>query len=371
MKLFRIPREPKTYLDVLKLLAIVLVVFNHSGTNGFRMYTEVAQQPQHLLLMCFSAFVKIAVPLFFMASGALLLRRDEPYGRTLFRRVLRFAAILVAASAFFYWRSLGEGETFSLPDFLDGLYRNKLTGHLWYLYSYVCMLLLLPFLRRLARGMTLRDALLLAVVYQGAQLLTVADYALYQGTATHTGYLSFFVAADYVVYPLLGYFIDNHPADEEREEVFYILLFLGAAALLLTGVLMDWRMTLDGGWSSANQEVYMGRLSLLPAVAVFCGMKRLFARVRSGRAASVLFVLGSCTFGVYLFDPVWRQLTQKVRWLLAPFVGPFAATLVQTLCAVLLGLAAMLAWKCLCGGVRLLGESIMDEGRDEEKSSAV
>ena len=115
----------------------------------------------------------------------------------------------------------------------------------------------------------------------------------------------------------------------------------------------------------------MGRLSLLPAVAVFYGMKRLFARVRGGRAASVLFVLGSCTFGVYLFDPVWRKLTQKVRWLLAPSVGPFAATLVQTLCAVVLGLAAMLVWKSLCGGVRLLGESIMEEERDEEKSSAV
>ena len=70
VKLIKIPRAPKVYLDVVKLLAIVLVVFNHSGSNGYKMYLDVAQGPvQHLLLFA-SAFVKIAVPLFFMASGA-------------------------------------------------------------------------------------------------------------------------------------------------------------------------------------------------------------------------------------------------------------------------------------------------------------
>lgn len=367
MKLFRIPKEPKIYLDVLKLLAIVLVVFNHSGNNGYKMYLDVSAEPAHSLLLAFSALVKIAVPLFFMASGALLLRRDEPYGRTLLRRVLRFALILLGVSLFFYWDSLADGEAFSLTAFLDGLYRNTLTGHLWYLYSYLMMLLLLPFLRRLAKGMTLRDALLLAVVYQGAQLLTVADYALYQGAGSHTGYLSFFVAADYVVYPLLGYYIDNRKPEEEREETPYILLFLGALAIFLTCLLMKWRYGLDGGWTNANREAYMGRLSLLPAVAVFYGMKQIFARIpATGRAAKALFLLGGCTFGVYLFDPKWRGLTQGIRTALTPSLGLFTATLLQTFCAVAVGLAATFVWKCLAGGARLLWEMI---GRNDTDAS--
>ncbi|MBQ2952870.1 MAG: acyltransferase [Clostridia bacterium] len=349
MKLFRIPRSPKVYLDVVKLLAIVMVVFNHTGNSGYKMYLDVSAEPAHTLMLAFSALIKIAVPLFFMASGALLLGRDEPYGTVLVRRVLRFALVLLAASLFFYWDGLGAREAFSLPDFLDGLYRNTLTGHLWYLYSYLCMLLLLPFLRRLARGMTAREAVLLAVVYQAAQLLTVADYALYQGTAAHTGYLSFFVAADYVVYPLLGYHIDNLK-DDEREETGYILLFLSILAIAGTCVLMKWRMGVDGGWTNANREACMGRLSLIPAVTVFCGLKRLFDRHPvTGKAAGALFVLGSCTFGVYLLDPKWRQFTQGVRTALTPSIGLYGATLVHVLCAVLLGLAATLAWKCLAG----------------------
>lgn len=349
VKLMKVPREPRSYLDVVKLLAIVMVVFNHTGNSGYKMYLDVAAEPAHTLMLAFSALIKTAVPLFFMASGALLLRRDEPYGTVLVRRVLRFALVLVAASLFFYWDGLKAGEAFSLTAFLDGLYRNTLTGHLWYLYSHLCMLLLLPFLRRLARGMTGREAVLLAVVYQAAQLLAAADYALYQGSAAHTGYLSFFVAADYVVYPLLGCYIDSMK-DDEREETGYILVFLSILAIAGTCVLMKWRVGVDGGWTNANREAYMGRLSLIPAVTLFYGLKRLFDRHPvKGMAARALFVLGSCTFGVYLLDPKWRLFTQGVRTALKPAIGLYGATLVHTLCAVMLGLAATLAWKCLVG----------------------
>lgn len=360
MKLIKIPRAPKVYLDVVKLLAIVLVVFNHSGSNGYKMYLDVAQGPvQHLLLFA-SAFVKIAVPLFFMASGALLLRREEPYSKLLLGRVLRFVLILLAVSFFFYHEANAKAGTMSVGDFFVHLYRNDLTGHLWYLYSYICMLLMLPFLRKLASQMRTKDYILLMVVWQAAQLLSVADYAIFHGSAVHTSYISFFVATDYVVYPLLGCFIDNLPEEDEREEIFYILLFLSILALGLTCVLMTWRVGLDGGWTNANREAYMGRLSMLPAITVFYGLKRLFRRRKkdAGRAAAILFVLGSCTFGVYLFDPKWRSLTQGVRTALAPTIGLYGATVVQTLCAVALGLAATFLFKCVTGGTGLLMQRI-------------
>lgn len=355
MKLFRIPREPKVYLDVVKLLAIVMVVFNHSGNNGYKMYLDVAAEPAHSLMVAVSAFIKIAVPLFFMASGALLLRKDEPYGVTLVRRVLRFAGILVVVSLFYYWESLGKDGVFSLRDFLIHLYRNDLTGHLWYLYSYTCMLVLLPLLRRLAQGMRARDMLLVVILWQASQLLPAADYAIFQGKAVHTSYISFFTSADYVVYPLLGYFIDNVKPEEEREETIYILLFLSALAIFFTCVLLHWRHALDGGWTSSNREAYMGCLSMLPAMTVFYGAKRIFGRhPAKGWMPKTLFVLGGCTFGVYLFDPKWRLFTQGVRQALTPTIGLYAATWVQTLCAVLLGLVATLAFKCVLGVIAAL-----------------
>ena len=366
MKLFRIPREPKVYLDVVKLLAIVMVVFNHSGNNGYKMYLDVTAEPAHSLLMALSAFIKIAVPLFFMASGALLLRKDEPYGVTFVRRILRFAGILVAVSLFYYWESLGQDDVFSLRDFLIHLYRNDLTGHLWYLYSYICMLVLLPLLRKLAQGMRTRDMLLMVIVWQAAQLLPAADYAIFRGAAVHTSYISFFTAAAYVVYPLLGYYIDNLQPEEEREETVYILLFLSILSIFFTCVLMHWRQGLDGGWTNSNREAYMGCLSVIPAATVFYGAKRIFSRCSAkGWLPKALFVLGSCTFGVYLFDPKWRLFTQEIRLALTPTIGLYAATWVQTLCAVLMGLAAMLVLKCVTSGLAALARFIIPRGGED------
>lgn len=358
----KIPRAPKVYLDVVKLLAIVMVLFNHSGHSGYLMYLDVAEEPAHSLLLAFSAFIKIAVPLFFMASGALLLQREEPYRKVLTGRVAKFAAILVVVTFIYYAGSVLPEGRIRIGDFLLHLYRNDLSGHLWYLYSFLCYLLLLPFLRRLAQTLQAQDCILLMVVYQAAQLLPVADHAL---AVTHTPYLSFFMAADYVVYPLLGCFIDRMQEEDDREEAIYILLFLSILSILGTVLLMKWRCGVDGGWTSANSQAYMGRLSLLPAVTVFYAMKKLCRRANPcGKLAKALFVMGSCTFGVYLFDPKWRQFTQAVRKLLQPVVGLFAATLAQTLCAFLLGLAATFVFKCAVGGGSLLISCFRNKDRE-------
>lgn len=366
MQLIKIPKARKIYLDVVKLMAILMVVFNHSGNNGYKMYLEIMDAPAHQLIMAFSSFIKMAVPLFFMASGALLLRKDEPYKKTL-SRALRFFLILLAVSAFFYYEKFGKGGSLSVKDFLIHLYKNDLTGHLWYLYSYICYLLMLPFLRGLVKVMKKRDYFLLALFFQAAQLLPVLDYALFRGSGAHTGYLHFFTAQAYVVYPLLGYYLDQQTEENRQEEVFYGLIFLSFVFLLFTCLLMDWRYAVDNGWTNSNMEAYMSTFTLIPAATLFWGIKRLFAnRNLKERTGKVLFVLASCTFGVYLFDPKWRQFTQSIRSLLSPALGVYFATHVQTFCACLLGMAATFLFKCAAGGMKLMAGRITCKQKQPE-----
>ena len=362
MKLIRVPRNPSPYLDVVKLLAIVMVVFNHTGNSGYKMYLDVMDEPIHSLIMGYSAFIKIAVPLFFMASGALLLKREEPYGKILLKRALRFVIILAVVSFIFYYDAYGRKGEMSVGDFFVHVYKNDLTGHLWYLYSYICYMLMLPFLRKLAQTMRAKDYLLLIIIYQVAQPLPIVDYAIFQGSAAHTSYLNFFMAMNYVVYPLMGYYIDNQNMEDEREETPYVLLFFSILAIAITCSLMDWRYGLDGGWTSNNREAYMSSFSLIPAITVFYAVKRMFAhRTLKKRTANLLFVLGSCTFGVYLFDPKWRSLTQGIRTMLTPVIGLYFATHVQVICACIVGIAATYIYKCITGGVMLLSKRILHE----------
>jgi surface polysaccharide O-acyltransferase-like enzyme len=96
-----------------------MVVFNHTGNNGYKMYLDVMDQPMHSLILGYSAFIKIAVPLFFMASGALLLKCEEPYSKILLKRVLRFVIVLVVVSFIFYYEAYGRKGEMSVSDFLS------------------------------------------------------------------------------------------------------------------------------------------------------------------------------------------------------------------------------------------------------------
>lgn len=75
-------------------------------------------------------------------------------------------------------------------------------------------------------------------------------------------------------------------------------------------------------------------------------------------------MLGSCTFGVYLFDPKWRYFTRQIRWTLTPTIGSYFAAHVQTLCACLLGLAVTFVFKCAVGGVTQLARRITADWDD-------
>lgn len=370
MQLIKIPKVKKTYLDVIKIIAVAMVVFNHTGNAGYMRYLDVMDAPAHQLLMGYSVLIMTAVPLFFMASGALLLKKEEPYGIILRKRVLRFALILVIVSFFYYYEAYGQTNTFSLTDFLLHLYKGDLSWHLWYLYSYLCYMLLLPILRKLAQMMKKQDYILLIVVFLISELFSAADYALFRGTATHTYHISFFVAQKYVIYPLLGYYIDQHMNDK-HEETFYVLAVLSVVSVYITCALMDWRYGLDGSWTSANQEAYMDRMAVIPAMFIFFAVKRLFnGRKLNEKVASVLFVLGSCTFGVYLFDPKWREFTHQIRVALIPTLGVYWATHVQTICACGLGMIATFAFKCGVGSVKLLAVKA-EKGLQQRKKQKI
>lgn len=154
-----IPAGRRVYIDFLKVIAIYMVLFNHTGVSGFVLFTVRQGTKMYFPLMFNAILIKIAVPLFFMASGALLLGKEESYGDLLRKRFLRFLVVLVVASLISYlYTCLRQGtQTFSVGYFLTTLYTSRLSGSYWYLYAYLAYILMLPLLRKLAKAMTVRE----------------------------------------------------------------------------------------------------------------------------------------------------------------------------------------------------------------------
>lgn len=90
----------KIYMDVLRIVAAFFVIFNHTGDKGFFLFSVTDNPFEYWLYLFLSILCKIAVPLFFMISGALLLSKNEPLYKLYYKRVLKYIVIILVFSFF-------------------------------------------------------------------------------------------------------------------------------------------------------------------------------------------------------------------------------------------------------------------------------
>ena len=56
------------HLDLLRIIAIFFVIFNHTGDRGYMLFTDNVGTALYFPYMAFSVLCKVAVPIFFMIS---------------------------------------------------------------------------------------------------------------------------------------------------------------------------------------------------------------------------------------------------------------------------------------------------------------
>ena len=87
--------ERKYHIDIIKIFAIFMVIYNHTGDFGFLAYQQGGPVLVQMIQMIPSIVCKTAVPLFYMCTGALLLGKEERIKALWKNRVLKYAFVLV------------------------------------------------------------------------------------------------------------------------------------------------------------------------------------------------------------------------------------------------------------------------------------
>ena len=336
-----IPASRRVYIDFLKVIAIYLVLFNHTGVSGFVLFTVRQGTKMYFPLMFNAILIKIAVPLFFMASGALLLGKEESYGDLLCKRFLRFLVVLVVASLISYlYTCLRQGsQALSAAYFWTMLYTHNLAGSYWYLYAYLAYILMLPLLRKLAKAMTAREYRWMFLMYGIINCLQIVEYLIWKGEKSHNRHFSFFIITSYVFYPLMGYYIDRCMKDAEfTVRRLLAMTAVSVAAIVVCCLMTHYSCTLTGGWDEESCQTFFSTLIFLPTVTVYYGVKLLFLRhPPTERLKKIIVAASETTFGLYLINHICLEETIPVFAALYPHMRVLIACWIWTLCACLLG----------------------------------
>ena len=331
----------KIHIQFLRILSMFLVLFNHTETKGFTLYTLEQGTILHWIYLLFAIFVKIAVPIFFMISGALLLPKEESIKELFQKRVLRIVIALIGCHFVHYIYFLGRKITlFSFSHFFERVYTGKGVLALWFLYAYLAFLIILPFLRKLIKSMKEKEYHYMIILFLIMQIIYVVEYCLWKGEMSYNESFSLFVTSTIVFYPILGYYIENcqiKTTDVQRR--IKRLVCFSIIAFIITSLLTQYRCYIIGEWQENSSQKFFECFIFVPAATVYLASKHFFETHSVHKVIKQgIEIAGTCSFGVYLFEYIYRVTTEKIFYYLSSFLPVLVACLLWIFCACILGI---------------------------------
>jgi len=330
-------KERKIYLDIIRILAIFLVLFTHTGTNGVKMYTISKGILQYVYAM-FDCFRTINNPLLFMISGALLLGRNEELKVILKKRVVRFViALLIFSYAQAIWNFVhAPAESiFNIWEIFKGILSSPIRSQYWYLYSYISFLLMLPFLRSMAQRLDDKQFRYLfalsIIVLDIFRLLTLM-------LGIEKINFSIFLSSFTTLYPLLGYYIDKHSDKYMKRWMYPVMSAFALVCIILAAKMTLWDCGGTGKWS----EKYITLFYTFTAVAVFTLIKKAVSVLDEKELLKPVIIrfiqfASSTTFGIYLLENILETFTRPVFIVLDRYIPRILACVIWLVATMLFG----------------------------------
>ena len=310
--MLHMPNEIKTetgrgrvvFLELLRIIAAFFVIVNHTNCQdvapGFLWATSVA--------WFFAS--KISVPVFVMITGYLSLSKPQTYEKTV-RSVLRFVVCILLFSTVYYVVDCitGDAQRPGLREFLFLLRTAKVTNAFWYLYMYLGLLLMLPFVQKMAANMEKTDY----HVFFGITALFVSLWPMvihYIPELTYTHHFELPLFSGYICLLLAGDYMRKYVKATPWGRWIAVAVFAVMCALNVLLTYGEYLRSEDGYYLYFDNRLFLP--IMLESVCAFY----LVSGLKIGETAGKWITkLGSLTFGIYLvsdmvidgLEPLWYR----------------------------------------------------------------
>lgn len=335
-------KEKKVYLEIIRIFAIFFVIYVHTGTDAAEHYQTDGNLFSYGLSLVLYCIAQSSVPLFFLVSGAVLLHKEESLKTVLLHRALRIFLIILLFGfiqyAYFYYRNPEIG--FSIPVFFKMVYSTNVITQYWYLYSYFALMLILPFVRMLARSMdNAHFWYLFGLFFLLEGILPIVEYLWGNSRIV----LSIPLFADSLFYPLLGYYVAQRSGEFFYRKKILLLTNLAGFCALFTNVAVAYMAHRQRGAAESLE----GMTALL-ALVIFINIRALchyasnsirpvFHGAFSRLFCRTVCFIGGGVFGVYLLEPPLRDTFRFIYVASEPYISWFPAAIFWICAAILFG----------------------------------
>lgn len=296
-------REYK-YLELLRIIAVVLVIFNHIDINYFY-YHNTNNIVTFAVSVLVTVVVRINIPIFLMISGSLLLKKEESIRDIFVKRISRIflATIVFSVVQYIVRISTGKIENASFFDFCRRFIEGDIQETYWFLYMYIGVLLILPFLRKIAHSINKQEFYLLLILKIAVDLLTILFPYITGMNISSNLMAPVRGLLEGGFYIICGYYLDN------QYRISHKSVMAGIAGIII-GILVPFLFVCTHFLLSRNINDYIiGTTTPIMALGVFIVTKYYWNTPPHSQVFSrFLTEAGRCVFGIYLVEQLIRVL---------------------------------------------------------------
>ncbi len=351
-------QKKKIYLEIIRIISIILVVFNHTGKSGFLLFVNCKSTILYFIYMGMAILCKIAVPLFFMVSGALLLGKEEDYKVLYKKRVLRMVIVLVLFSLLQYLYIIyKENSSFELRKFLTRIYTSNMVAAYWYLYAYLAFLVMLPLLRKMISAMNNKDfryLIILNLVIVGV-LPILSTFFRHKLISLNSNFKVYFAISRCIFYPIIGYYVDRIPINDIKKKH----ICFGIAASIIGVIITEGITTYMFKSLSVSKfdfaEYFFKSFMVITTITVFILIKKICDKINFTPIASkIISTIGGLTFGTMLIENIVRENIKPVFAWLDGRMFTMLACIISVLCIVTISMMITFVIKLIPGMKKLI-----------------
>lgn len=281
------------WVDLLKILACFLVIINHTG--GYLLQYSGNENLFIVLFYIFNfVFCKVAVPIFLMVSGVLLLSRNSNY-KEIGKRIFRVLVPLVVLSAFIYFRNNHVGFN-HFGNFLISFFEKPLADPFWYLYMLIGLYLVMPFLQKVVKNFRLKDyKYFIIICLLLPSLLPVIS--MYLPIVFNSNFTSALFSMS-IGYFVAGFYLSRVELSERNRNIAIVLCII-FLALFACSMIIPY---VNSGTILYKLDSWCYITTVIPSLSLFYLIRYYFEKYKfNDRLKHVISMVASLTFGIYLF----------------------------------------------------------------------
>ena len=326
-------------LDIIRDIACFLVIVNHANSRIFTMLTPEAETWWASISRFYLS--KVAVPLFLMLTGYTLLDREEDFKKSLYR-IGRIIMVIIFISAIYYINDVGLSG-FNIFDYLKAIYKNQTGPSLWYLYTYLGLLVMLSFLMKIGTKISNKQL----AVFLGISFVFFCVYPFVYEEFPEIQYNQLFnvhLFDGFIGYLFLGLFIKKV---KPKIHITFYVIFLVISNIVC--VICSHSILVTGG---ENYLIYDNIFFPAIVIEAYCVFRILQSIKINEKISKVVCYIAKTTFGIYLISDYLLIKMEPVYQWLCPKMNDLLAVMIYEIIVYMTGIVIVSVFNLICKAIK-------------------